>query len=1094
MRLIARSTRGGSSRLRRLTFERLEERALLASFVWSGGASGDFNVASNWTGPNGAGVPGAADDAVVNIPGVTIQISSSAAVNSLNTLTDTTVDVSGGTFSVADGNGARTVIGTLDVDAGAMFAVDGGAASAGDANVAGMIGVNAGGFTFNGGSATLSGAITAATGAIVDFFNGLTASVNPGASFNGPGLYVLQSAFGRPTLTLNENLSIQTLELDSGSTITGTGTLTVPGTFTDNGTLSGAGSLTVPQGGMLNGAIFIENGYTINNAGTATVTGNGSYGSATGGVFNNTGTFELQSDQGQYMQGVSGPNSVFNNSGTIIKSGIGGADVFGLQFNNTGVVNVESGDLNTGIVVQDTGPKLTGGTWNIGAGATLDINNDNVYAPPLVENDANVTLGGAGATFTNFGTLTTNAGSLTLGPGAVLNVSGTFTQTSAGTLTPQIGGSSDSGAFGQLVAAGAVTLAGALDIELVDNYAPTVADSYAVVTYPGVTGIFGQINDLSPGPGQALGARVTATEVLVSGASTAADLDVHSVSFAPLSGLPGDTADVTWNVTNTGGGAAFGEWEDAVYLSSTPTVDVSAMLLAVTAHTGGLESGDSYQGSATITLPALPPGPVYAIVVVDRRGVVLEGSTATLVAASAQPYTVNAVPTLTIGTPTAGTFSAPNQDRYFQVTVSAGQSLALSLDSEASGGSLSLSASFDVLPGPSGADATTQGSFAPNQSLVISPTQQGTYYIDVHSQYGGAASSSFTISATLPGFGLSAVSPTTIGNGPATLAVSGSGLTSDTQFALSGPSGTIPGTVAQFVSPALAYVTFDLTGAAPGAYSLAATPPVGAAATLPAALTVQAATTGGLTYYISAPSQVRAGITYSLVVTYSNTSDVDIPAPLFQVESLLGTPLMETPGDDNTSTMGAQPLVQVLGIAPGGPAGVLQPGQTNSFTLYFVPGGITAPSFDVFDNPANDPTPFDYNDFGPEIRPTGLTDAQWNAEFAEFQQMVGPTVGDYVQMLDANATLLPASPLENSNPVALVLAELDRAAAALGNSISGTLTTTDARASLANQTVVADNTTTGDEFIATTLNDGSFVIPNVTPGSYTISVLNGATS
>jgi hypothetical protein len=381
MRLIARSTRGGSSRLRRLTFERLEERALLATFLWSGGTSGEFNVASNWTGPNGAGVPGAADDAVVNTSGVTIQISSSAAVNSLNTLADTTVDISSGAFSVADGNGASTVIGTLDVDSGATFAVNGGAASASFATVAGMIDVNAGGFSFSGGSATLSGALTAATGGIVDFYSGVKASVNAGATFNGPGLYVLQTAYGRPTVTLNENLSVETLELESGSTIDGTGTLTVSGTFTDNGTLSGAGSLTVPQGGMLNGAIFIENGYTINNAGTATVTGNGSYGSATGGVFNNTGTFELQTDQGQYMQGVSGPNSVFNNSGTIIKSGIGGADVFGLQFNNTGVVNVESGDLNTGIVVQDTGPKLTGGTWNIGAGATLDINNDNVYAP-----------------------------------------------------------------------------------------------------------------------------------------------------------------------------------------------------------------------------------------------------------------------------------------------------------------------------------------------------------------------------------------------------------------------------------------------------------------------------------------------------------------------------------------------------------------------------------------------------------------------------------------------------------------------------------------------------------------------------------------
>ncbi len=85
----------------------------------------------------------------------------------------------------------------------------------------------------------------------------------------------------------------------------------------------------------------------------------------------------------------------------------------------------------------------------------------------------------------------------------MLNVPGTFTQTSAGTLTPQIGGSSDSGAFGQLVATGAVTLGGTLDIDLVNNYAPTIGDSYAVVTYPSVTGTFAQINKLSPGPGQA---------------------------------------------------------------------------------------------------------------------------------------------------------------------------------------------------------------------------------------------------------------------------------------------------------------------------------------------------------------------------------------------------------------------------------------------------------------------------------------------------------------------------------------------------------------------------------------------------------------
>jgi Carboxypeptidase regulatory-like domain/CARDB/Domain of unknown function (DUF4214)/Polysaccharide lyase family 4, domain II len=1105
---VHENRRVSRARYRAMVLEPLEERYLLSTFDWVGGTSGNFNVAANWQGPGGSGVPGASDDAVVNTAGVTIQVPVSVAVNSLTTLNDTTIHVTGGTFAVADANGSSTLIGTLDVDAGATFAVNGGAANVGAATDAGMIDVNAGELTFaafSTGVVTLSGAISVAERATVDFFgsavgSGPTVTVNAGASFDGPGLYLLQQ-FGRPTITLNENLTVQNLEVDAG-TINGIGTLTVPGTLTwSGGTFSGAGTLVMPQGSALNisGFIQLQNGYTLDNDGTAMMSAGGDTGSTTSAVINNTGTFVLQ-------QGVDfglTPETVFNNRGTLIVNGGTALETsqFSGTLNNTGVVNVASGTFETAGVVQDTGAKLTGGTWNIAAAATLNLDNDNVNMPLLIENDANVTLGGAGATFTNFGTLTTNAGSLTLGPGAVFKVSGPFTQTSTGTLTPQIGGSSGSGAFGQLAAAGAVTLGGTLDLDLVNGYAPTIGDSYALVTYPSVTGTFAQINKPSSGAGHALGARVTPMQVLVSAssASSPADLNVQSVSITPSSGLPGGTATVAWNVTNTGSGAAFGAWEDAVYLSATPTLDASGILLAVTPHTGGLDSGQSYQGSATITLPALSPGPVYAIVVVDRRGVVLEGSSATLVAASAQPYTVSTVPTLTLGTPTTGSFSAANQDRYFQVTVSAGQSLALSLDSQASGGSLLLSASFGIFPGPNGADETTQGNFAPSQSLVISPTQQGTYYIDVHSQYGTAASTGFRLTATTPGFRLSGVSPATLGAGPVTLAVSGAGLTPDTTYILAGAGAPVDGTLAEFVSGSLAYVTFDLTGHAAGTYSLKAIPSSGAASTLGPAVTVTPASVGGIDLAISGPGAVRLGATYSVVVTYTNTGDTDAPAPLIDVNKPLNYAAFGLDPQDMTDN-----YEQFLGVEPNGPAGILRAGQGGQFTFYFRPetsnvaSGYVLTFFVANDITTNDTTPMDYATLGPILRPNGLTDAQWNAEYAEFQRMVGPTEGDYVRMLDANATLLPPNTQDPSSTIGDALVELDRAAAALGNSLSGVIASHDARVSLANQTVVADNTTTGDQFIATTLNDGSFVVPNVTPGSYTLSVVgavvNGSSS
>jgi hypothetical protein len=85
----------------RLALEELEDRRLLATFTWVQNGSGDFNTAANWRNDNGnPGVPGANDEAVINITGISVTSSTSNAVDSL--LCAAQLTLAGGTFSIAN--------------------------------------------------------------------------------------------------------------------------------------------------------------------------------------------------------------------------------------------------------------------------------------------------------------------------------------------------------------------------------------------------------------------------------------------------------------------------------------------------------------------------------------------------------------------------------------------------------------------------------------------------------------------------------------------------------------------------------------------------------------------------------------------------------------------------------------------------------------------------------------------------------------------------------------------------------------------------------------------------------------------------------
>ncbi len=303
------------------------------------------------------------------------------------------------------------------------------------------------------------------------------------------------------------------------------------------------------------------------------------------------------------------------------------------------------------------------------------------------------------------------------------------------------------------------------------------------------------------------------------------DLTVQSISV-PATAQPGQPASpLSYTVVNNGGGAANGDWQDAVYLSSTPTINASSTLLTVVPQSGGLAPGASYTVPLTsIPLPLLPVGNEYLIVQVDRRGQVAESAAVKgdETQASNTPIALT-IPTLEVGTPATGSFTAAGQDQLYAVTVAAGQNLLLTLASAASSGALSLSAQFATLPVPGQAGTLVASSFTPNEQLAIAPTQTGTYLIDVHSQSGAAATAGFTLTATTPGLALLRAPAGSVGNGgTATIEIDGLGFTPATAFTLMGPGGAIPAQAIQFVDGSQVFATFNTMGQPVGSYGIQA--------------------------------------------------------------------------------------------------------------------------------------------------------------------------------------------------------------------------------------------------------------------------------
>jgi uncharacterized repeat protein (TIGR01451 family) len=300
----------------------------------------------------------------------------------------------------------------------------------------GVFNVNAGTYQFNFG-VTSNGAFNVA--ATLDFNSG-THNLNSGTAFNGGGTVLVSSS-----VLFNVTVTVApALQLLSGGTFGGSGTLTVNGLFTWAGGVQEGGGVTNVNGGMaLTTTTRTLRNRTLNTPTPVTWTG-GRFDHGQGAVINNTATWDLQSDD-DFLFTQGGVRGTFNNNGTFTKSAGSGLSTFDmnlvhsaaavinvltgtLQFNadsaSSGDYNVTGAlDLNSGTHSFNSGATVTG-SGSLVLGATVSFNAGSVTSTtaPILLNGGTTTFQTGGAVAMS--ALTQTAGTLQ-GPDTI-NIAGVF--------------------------------------------------------------------------------------------------------------------------------------------------------------------------------------------------------------------------------------------------------------------------------------------------------------------------------------------------------------------------------------------------------------------------------------------------------------------------------------------------------------------------------------------------------------------------------------------------------------------------------------------------------------------------------------------
>lgn len=473
-----------------------------------------------------------------------------------------------------------------------------------------------------------------------------------------------------------------------------------------------------------------------------------------------------------------------------------------------------------------------------------------------------------------------------------------------------------------------------------------------------------------------------------------------------------------WSFTANGG--------DSVQLVVTNTSGDFNFRPAISVYTpNGTLLNSAFSGTQSTVSNLAPVLGTYTVVMQSQF---LGGAGSYRIRLDKFPPEIN--PPLLLGVATTNRFFTSGDRRFYKVTVPPGGHLRLTfddLDNLGSNeiyvrrGSAPTAGLFDYKFTKTGAD----------QSLLVPDADAGDWYVMVVGA-NVTGTGGYTLRADFStDIILESITPNRLGNlVPVTIAASGAAFDSSVQAFLKLGATTVRTGIVNFVSSKRLLLDFDITGISSNTYQLTLT-----RTTNTAALPIQILEGGiaKLETELIAPAQVRRGAPATIFVEYANTGDAPMDAPLLVLHGSGGARLTLDMNAIAVGLWSAPPqigfsdTVQILGS--GATPGILQPGERIRVPVAYV--GFTEPvasiQFDlgVFDN--SNTNTVDWNSLKASLRPSSITSNAWDVIWANFIASVGPTWGDYDNMLAENALYLGKLGLNVTDVSELLAFELAQA-------------------------------------------------------------------
>ena len=294
-----------------------------------------------------------------------------------------------------------------------------------------------------------------------------------------------------------------------------------------------------------------------------------------------------------------------------------------------------------------------------------------------------------------------------------------------------------------------------------------------------------------------------------------------------------------------------------------------------------------------------------------------------------------------------------------------------------------------------------------NYELIISPAKAGTYMFSVFGNSVDDAGASAVVTASRMDalYLLGTDTESIVNAGSSSILLRGYGFNNETTIFLTGENlPKLEPVLVDMQSGTELFVTFDMTGVPVGSYDIVVENPDGTMSILPGGLDVADGALGHLQVSMSSPAAVRPLRNYTCWLEYENDGGADLPAPLFVISN--DADAMMRLSRDEPFRKGP---IQVLGVNPKAPAGMLSSGSRNRIPIFFkVPDGLDGHELIEFkvEKMTADGEDIDWQAIETDIKPDDIADDVWHVLWANVKDQLGETWYSYLKRLNNDATYL----------------------------------------------------------------------------------------